>query len=116
MSAPVLHFELIVTNDEKAVEFYHSLFDWDMKFFEGHGWGITAGEKGIGGSIQKNESTFPPHCTVYVQVPDISESLSKAESLGATTIYGPFDLRSGHGFIGMFKDPDGILIGLHQKP
>jgi len=116
MPAPVVHFELSVGNDEKAVEFYRSLFGWELKFYEGHGWGISAGEKGIGGDIQTNTSTFPPHCSVYVEVENITESLTKAESLGGTAIFGPTDLGSGYGFIGMFKDPDGILMGLYQKP
>jgi len=115
MPAPIVHFELTVSNDKKSVEFYRNLFDWDLKYFEGHGWGISAGEKGIGGDIQQNESTFPPHCTVYVEVDSIPDGLAKAESLGAVPIFGPVDLGSGYGLIGMFKDPDGILIGLYQK-
>ena len=115
MIKPIVHFELTVSDDAKAIEFYKQMFDWEMLFYEGQGWGIKAGEKGIGGDIQKNDSAFPPHCTVYVEVEDIAAYLDKAKALGGTPIYGPFDLGSGYGFIGVFKDPDGIFIGLYQK-
>lgn len=115
MIKPIVHFELIVSDDKRSVEFYSKLFDWEMELYPGHGWGIKAGEKGIGGDLQKNESTFPPHCTVYIEVDDIPVYLEKAKSLGGEAIFGPTDLGNNYGFIGMFKDPDGILIGLYQK-
>jgi predicted enzyme related to lactoylglutathione lyase len=115
MPNPIVHVEFTVRDDKKAVEFYGSLFGWEMKYYEGHGWGIGK-QDDIGGDIQKNESTFPPHTAIYVEVDDIPAYLEKAKSLGAEPIFGPMDLGSGYGSIGMFKDPDGILVGLYQKP
>jgi len=117
MAKPVVHFEIAVKDEVKAAEFYRTMFEWEIDPFpEMKAFGIkSAGEKAIGGDISRNDSTFPSHCAIYVQVEDIPAYLAKAESLGGKPIFGPMDLGSGYGFIGMFQDPEGILIGLYQK-
>jgi len=48
--------------------------------------------------------------TVYVQVDDLDEYLTKAVSLGGKTLVPPVDI--GTGTFAWFSDPDGNIIGL----
>ena len=49
--------------------------------------------------------------TFYVQVPDVEESLAKAESLGGTRMMGPERVMDRL-TIGLFTDPEGHVIGV----
>ena len=49
--------------------------------------------------------------TFYVEVPDVEEALTRAESLGATRVMGPENVMDRVD-VGHFTDPEGLLIGL----
>ena len=49
--------------------------------------------------------------TFYVAVPDVEEALAKAESLGGTRVMGPQKVND-EVELGLFKDPDGNMIGV----
>ena len=122
MGNPVVHFE-IVGNDAPALRaFYADLFGWQI----GHrmsGAGLPdytlvrhdggAGiDGGIGGSPPDG---YPGHVTFYVEVPDVAGALEAIERRGGTTMMGP-DQVPGGPIIGLFRDPEGHVIGLTQRP
>ena len=118
MGRPVVHFEVIGTDGKKLQAYYSELFDWELDADNEMGYGVVAREGntspegvGIGGGVAGGPPGYAGHVTFYVEVPDVEESLAKAESLGGKRIMGPDQVMEGLE-IGQFADPEGHVIGL----
>jgi uncharacterized protein len=110
MANAVIHFEVVGSDGAKLQEFYRELFDWKINTDNPMNYGIVdnAGE-GINGGV--GQSPNGPHVTWYVQVDDIDSCLAKAESLGGKTVM-PKEKVMDTVTLGLFKDPEGNLVGL----
>ena len=116
MGNPVVHFEIIGKDGKRSQQFYASLFDWKIDTNNPMDYGMVEAEKGnpvsgIGGGVAGYGDEAPTHVTVYVQVPNLEETLRKAESLGGKTVAPPMEVPGGP-TIAQFQDPDGNVIGL----
>jgi len=110
---PVVHFEIVAVDAERQVEFYRSLFNWEIG--EGPIMQVSPGlggpEPGPGGHIREGEK---PSVSLYVQVRDLRASLALAEELGGTIVAEPFDIPGGP-TIAAVADPEGNPVGLVQQ-
>jgi predicted enzyme related to lactoylglutathione lyase len=118
MGQPVVHFEIVATDGEKAQRYYSELFGWDIDADNPMGYGLVAREAntnadgvGIGGGIGAGPEGYAGHVTFYVEVPDVEAALAKAESLGGTRMMGPDEVMEGL-VIGLFTDPEGHVVGV----
>lgn len=118
MGQPVVHFEITGRDSEKLHSYYSELFGWEIDANNPMGYGIVQREGnvtsdgiGIGGGIASGPDGYGGHVTFYVQVPDVEESLAKAESLGGTRMMGPERVMDEL-TIGLFTDPEGHVIGV----
>jgi predicted enzyme related to lactoylglutathione lyase len=118
MGRPVVHFEIISKDGAAAQAFYGVLFDWELNADNPLNFGVvertsakTDDGIGIGGGVAGGPEGYGGHVTFYVQVDDIEAGLAKAESLGATRVFGPEEVMPGL-ILGQFTDPEGHLIGL----
>ncbi len=118
MGQPVVHFEIMGQDADKLREYYSSLFGWEFNTDNPMNYGVVSREanlapdgSGIGGGIGAAPEGYAGHVTFYVAVPDVEEALSKAESLGGSRMMGPEEIM-GRMILGMFKDPEGHVIGL----
>jgi predicted enzyme related to lactoylglutathione lyase len=119
MANPVVHFEIMGKDAAKLRKFYTEAFGWkigapvpgspaEYSLVEK----ADAGEAGsIGGGIGEVTDGYGGHVTFYVYVDDVGKTLDKLERLGATKMMGP-DQVPGGPVIGLFKDPEGHVIGL----
>ena len=121
MGYPVVHFEVIGKDGEKLRNYYAELFDWEIKADNPMNYGVIAREGnvdsdgvGIGGGVAGGPEGYGGHVTFYVEVPDIEESLKKAESLGGSRVFGPAEVLPGLE-LGQFTDPEGHVIGLMRN-
>ena len=121
MGYPVVHFEVIGKDGEKLRNYYAELFDWEIKADNPMNYGVIAREGnvdsdgvGIGGGVAGGPEGYGGHVTFYVEVPDIEESLKKAESLGGSRVFGPDEVLPGLE-LGQFTDPEGHVIGLMRN-
>lgn len=92
---------------DPAVPYWYIAMDDDKKIFVG-GIGKVGNTPGFGKTV-----------TFYVQVPNVSEALTKAESLGATCVMGVTPIPAPNGMtytIAMFADPQNNVIGLIEPP
>jgi uncharacterized protein len=112
---PVVHWEINARDGQKLHEFYRTLFDWKIQLDPQLHYGIveTGGQGGINGGISTLPPEVPPYVTFYVQVDDLQAYLAKAESLGGKTTLPPMPI-PGMGSIAMFRDPEGLIVGLFQ--
>ena len=120
MGQPVVHFEVVGTDGDKLRAYYAELFGWEIDADNPMNYGLVRkednpapdGSFGIGGGVAGYEE-FPNMVTFYVAVPDVEESLQKAESLGGARVMGPetiMDMVT----LGQFKDPEGNMVGVVQ--
>ncbi|MFH1675774.1 MAG: VOC family protein [bacterium] len=116
MPNSICHFEICVKNTQKGIEFYKSLFDWDIKMdtaMPEYGMISTGGEPD--GGIFPAQGEMKPYVTIYVKVDDIDGTLDKAAESGAFIIVRKTKISDEYGYYGMFADPDGNVIGLWSK-
>jgi predicted enzyme related to lactoylglutathione lyase len=118
MGKPVVHFEIVARDGEKLKGYYAELFGWEIDSSNPMNYGLidraanlNSEGIGVGGGIGQGPDGYEGHVTFYAEVPDVEESLQKAESLGGTRMMGPERIMEGVE-LGQFKDPEGNVIGL----
>lgn len=86
---PVVHFEIGCRDLAATKDFYQKLFGWPInEQFE-------IAEAGLSGHLV-SLGHEPQHYTIfYVQVEDVAEAITKAESLGGKKIVGPITIPPG---------------------
>lgn len=118
-SNPVIYFEIPVSNMERAIQFYQSVFQ-----FEFHKEIIDANEmtlfpffdeqKGISGALAKGDIYIPTTNGVllYFTTDNIEKTLQLALTNGGQLLYPITD--NGIGFVAEFEDTEGNRIALFQ--
>ncbi|MGD7044967.1 VOC family protein [Jeotgalibacillus proteolyticus] len=118
MSGKVVGFELNSQQPEKLMEFYSTIFGWEM---ESSNWGYTPvhtgseGERGLGGGIAKGPEEYPHGTRIQIQVDSIDLTLKEAKRLGARNMTEKMEFDDF--WLAYFTDPEGLGIGLieHMK-
>ena len=116
MGKPVVHWEITAKNADRLESFYTEMFDWSVKGDSPiHYRQVDTGSAdGIQGSIAETDGSWPSGALFYVQVDDVRQYLARAEKLGAATLVPPTEINDGESTIAIFRDPEGIAIGLVQ--
>lgn len=115
MGMPVVHWEITAKDAQRLEHFYSEMFDWNVNRgpFSMHQVD-TRSRDGIPGAITATEGSWPTGAFFYVQVDDIRQYLDKAEQLGATTLLPPTEVNET-ATIAIFRDPEGVRMGLVQR-
>ena len=114
MSSPLCHFELMVSNPERARTFYGKVLGWSFDAASMPGYTLVdTGQDASGGIFQQPDSAPSPCTNIYFKVADIDATLETACSSGARILVTKTEI-PGIGFFAMFTDPDGIPIGIMQ--
>jgi predicted enzyme related to lactoylglutathione lyase len=115
MGNPIVHWELVVSDLDKAKAFYAAVFDWnieDSSAFAGYPM-IDPGKEPRGAMWVKPDTAPGYGLTTYFGVDDVGRTLARAQAAGATVLVPPSPIEAV-GEWAMFADPDGIPIGLFQ--
>ena len=109
--AAVVHWEIQAADPARQRDFFSSLFGWPIDANNPQNSGMVphGGADSIGGGIGGTQDATS-RVTFYVEVPDINDALTKAESLGAATVMPRMDM--GMVVMAQFRDLEGNLIGL----
>lgn len=120
MKTNALNWFEIFTNDlAQATEFYSTILKAELATpTPGCNMAIFPyeAEKGVGGALTQMEGHHPgPGGTIiYLNVEgDLDGVLNRIPAAGGKVIKDRFDI-SPHGFIGIFSDPEGNIVGLHS--
>lgn len=108
------HVEIVGVDGAKLRSFYAALFGWrissrkvgDFDYFDIH----VNGEPSAG---IRQEPEGSPEIVVYVEVPDLKQSVQKAGTLGAKVRVPP--MRYGDLHFAVIEDPEGNPIGLIEE-
>ena len=111
--APVDWFEVLGSDAGRTQRFYGELFGWTVGGGDAsYGMADTGAGQGIQGGLGASEQSR--WATIYASVPDLEQTLAKAESLGGSRIYGPMavadDMQTG-----AFRDPAGNVFGVYHR-
>ena len=122
----VLHFEITVDDEERAKDFYGSIFDWELNSADmGGGMAYTTittvpiddqmrpKEPGAinGGFTSRGKETPSPVVTIGVD--SIDETLKRVEAGGGSTVT-PRTPIPNMGAFAYFKDSEGNTMGLFE--
>ena len=119
----VVHFEIHADEPQRAVNFYHNVFDWQINKWEGPAdyWLITTGpdtEAGINGAIVRRPQPISGNaanafvCTI--DVPSVDNAIAKITSHGGT-IELPKMAVPHIGWLAYAKDTEGNIFGVMQS-
>ncbi|MEM9046120.1 MAG: VOC family protein [Pseudomonadota bacterium] len=120
MANPVFHFEIPVTDMDRAVAFYQDVLGFDLRretvdgyemaFFPRHD-----DRPGASGALAKGDVYKPSKdgSIIYFDVPEIEAVLAKAEALGAKVLYPKICLGEA-GFVAEVEDSEGNRLALTQ--
>ena len=119
-------FEVPVLDMERAVKFYNSVFQIDIKVQQ---FGPTAmgwfpfpeneNAKGAGGSLIHNPEHYIPSdqgALIYFtsRSGDVNDELSRMEAAGGEILRPKTQISEDHGYMALFKDTEGNRIALHS--
>ena len=114
-------FEIPVTDLERAIKFYESVFGVKLSRNEmgplKMAWFTwTEDAMGAAGSLVKADGYTPSHAgtLVYMTVDDIDKTLAKINATGGKTIL-PRTAIGEYGFIAHFQDSEGNRVALHSE-
>jgi hypothetical protein len=109
---PIVHIEFSAIDREAAGKFYADLFGWKIQQMPEFNYATFETGTDPGGGINPISESYPAGTVVfYVGTDDIDATLKKAESLGGKTLMEKMEV-TGMGWMGMFRDPTGNMIGL----
>lgn len=120
MKNPANYFEIPVSNLQRAIDFYSSVFNFqfelsivdgiEMAFFP-----FYDGESGITGALAKGESYLPGKqgVRIYFSSGNIEETLQKVLLAGGKILY-PLTSVGEWGSVAEFEDSEGNCIALHS--
>jgi hypothetical protein len=101
----------------RAVEFYSSLFGWQLMKQEKDApndyWMIKNGEEFIGGFLPVAQPQCPPRWLTYFKVADCDATANNAQRLGATVSLPPMNVKDT-GRVAVLMDPQGAAFGVFQ--
>ncbi|WOE76535.1 VOC family protein [Alterisphingorhabdus coralli] len=117
---PVLYFEIAVTDMDRAIAFYESIFGYSLSREQVDGYEMAFFPRaddapGASGALAMGDVYIPSKngAIVYFDVPDIDAVLVRATKKGAAILYPKKDLGEA-GFVAEIEDSEGNRIALTQ--
>jgi hypothetical protein len=117
---PVVHFEIPVTDMDRAVAFYEDVLGYSLNRETVDGYEMAFfprvdGRYGAAGALAKGDVYRPSHNgpVIYFDVADIDAVMARAAARGAKVLYPKKDIGEA-GFVAEFEDSEGNRIALSQ--
>lgn len=113
--------EVPVSDMDRAIQFYNTVFGWDLKHVD-LGDLVMAwfpwdeGGPGAAGSLVRNSNYTPSDsgALVYFHCEDVEVEASRIESAGGHLLRGKTQISPEYGYMALAKDTEGNRIALHS--
>ena len=113
---PIVWWELATQDAEKSVEFFKTVFGWDLNYNEKAGFYTMQHEpKMDGGGIFTLRKARLPFLALYIQVDDIQAKREAVVEHGGFIVEEPFEI-GGDQMLCLFNDPSGVTFAMIQPP
>jgi predicted enzyme related to lactoylglutathione lyase len=116
MGNPVVHFEIVSPDATRLQQFYMAVFGWTIDSNNQFNYGMvdTGSTRGIPGGIS---APLPgggtgSHFAIYVEVPNVEETLKEAVACGGKIAMDKVTVPPNGPVLAQFTDPAGNRIGL----
>lgn len=114
--APIVWFEIPVTDAARAQRFYGTVFGWTFTPFPAYGhdaWRIRTGTPGLEGVFTPQLYTVKTNGPIlFVRVADVETALTRALALGGSIERTRTPVSASFGSTVVIRDPDKNAIGL----
>ncbi len=112
----IVHVEISATDRKALSKFYSDVFGWEAEHFEEMKYSTFRTGEGdaIGGGFNPVGEQYPAGTvTIYIETEDVTRSLADVQKAGGTILSPEADIPN-YGKFGMFRDPQGNMIGLFK--
>jgi uncharacterized protein len=114
MDHQIVHVELAATDRKALSKFYADVFGWEIEHMDFMNYTTFKAGEGVGGGFNPvSEQTPAGTVTVYIETDDVTASFKDVQTSGGTVIMPESDIPN-YGKFGLFRDPQGNLIGLFK--
>ena len=111
-----VHIDFSSPDLARAKAFYGALFGWTFHPFTAESlYFTTPGNWGPCGCLNQGAAASCQATVLNVNVNDIWQSLTQAQTLGASVVLPKTEICGGHGFIAHVRAPDGNVFGLYNR-
>jgi predicted enzyme related to lactoylglutathione lyase len=115
MDAPILEWQMVTTNPDQLAKFYGDLFGWKTSTTNALGYRqIDTGDGSLRGGLWPSPPTAHSFVQLFVGVPDVDTSVTRATELGARVIVPRTALPDGDE-MAILADPCGITFGVVRR-
>jgi len=114
MGHKIVHVEISAKDRKALSKFYADVFGWEMEHADQMNYTTFKAGDGVGGGFNPvNEQNPAGTVTVYIETEDVTASLKAVQKAGGTILVPESEI-PGMGKFGMFRDPQGNMIGLYK--
>ncbi len=113
----ITHIEIPAPDLTKAIEFYSSVFNWEIQVINPGSYAyFIIGKTNSGGAFDTSlkpavEKTGPQ---LTIDVDDMEEALQKIQEKGGIITLAKTEIEGGHGFYACFQDTNKNHLQLHS--
>jgi len=108
----ISHIELPVHDAKAAAKFFESVFEWNIIEDKEMNYVMFNAEGGTGGGFsQVNDENPVGNVLLYINTPNLKDSLEKIKANGGTVVMEGYEIPT-IGTMATFKDPTGNLLAL----
>ena len=110
----IVHVELAAKDRKALGQFYAKVFGWELQQFDEMNYTTFKAGDCIGGGFNPVTNENPAGTvTVYIDTDDVTASLRAVEQAGGTILVKETDIPNT-GKFGLFRDPQGNMVGLYK--
>jgi predicted enzyme related to lactoylglutathione lyase len=114
MGHKIVHVELSAKDRKALSKFYADVFGWEIEHVDQLNYTTFKAGDGVGGGFNPvTDQTPAGTVTVYIETDDVTASLKDVQKAGGTILVPEAEI-PGMGKFGMFRDPQGNMIGLYK--
>lgn len=111
---PIVHVELSAKDREALSKFYGDVFGWEFQHIDEMNYTTFKAGDGLGGGFNPvNEQNPAGTVIIYIQTEDVTASLNDVKKAGGMIISPEMEIPNT-GKFGIFRDPQGNLVGLYK--
>jgi predicted enzyme related to lactoylglutathione lyase len=110
----IVHIELSAKDHKALSKFYADVFGWEMQHIDEMDFTTFKAGDGVAGGFNPVTETNPAGTvTIYIETDDVTASLNDVQKAGGTIISPEMEIPNT-GKFGIFRDPQGNMIGLFK--
>jgi predicted enzyme related to lactoylglutathione lyase len=110
----IVHIELSAKDRKALSKFYANVFGWEVQDIDEMNYTTFKAGDGVGGGFNPVTEENPVGMvTVYIETDDVTASLKDVQKAGGTILSPEMEIPNT-GKFGLFRDPQGNMIGLFK--